>query len=173
MLLAAQPNSPIRRLVLNDVGPLVPWSALMRLKVSLAGKRICILGNSKLPCAKPAPRWGQLTDEQWRHMAEHSARQLEARLRTADRASHLGPLELSSGTRTSNQTLRESIWSVWDAIRCRCWSCRGRVGRSAARYRPGNADARTDDAGRGVRPRRALAKTADQIDRRDFLLVSA
>ena len=31
MLLAAKPGSPIRRLVLNDVGPLVPWNALLRL----------------------------------------------------------------------------------------------------------------------------------------------
>ncbi|MDE2358887.1 MAG: alpha/beta fold hydrolase [Betaproteobacteria bacterium] len=32
MLLAAKPGSPIRRLVLNDVGPFVPWDALISLK---------------------------------------------------------------------------------------------------------------------------------------------
>lgn len=26
------PGSPIRRLVMNDVGPFVPWDALIRLK---------------------------------------------------------------------------------------------------------------------------------------------
>ena len=35
MLLAAKPGSPIRRLVLNDVGPLVPWNALISLKGEL------------------------------------------------------------------------------------------------------------------------------------------
>ena len=32
MFLAAKPLSPIRRLVLNDVGPMVPWRGLARLK---------------------------------------------------------------------------------------------------------------------------------------------
>ena len=32
MFLAAKRNSPIRRLVLNDVGALIPWSALFRMK---------------------------------------------------------------------------------------------------------------------------------------------
>src|SRR3546814_15127528 len=31
LLLAAQPNTPIRRLILNDVGPFVPKAALLRL----------------------------------------------------------------------------------------------------------------------------------------------
>lgn len=30
MMLAAYTGSPIRRLVLNDVGPLIPWRALQR-----------------------------------------------------------------------------------------------------------------------------------------------
>src|SRR5258706_15996879 len=37
MMLAARRDSPIRRLVLNDVGPLVPWGALVRLKLSTTG----------------------------------------------------------------------------------------------------------------------------------------
>ena len=32
MVLAAKTNSPIRRLVLNDVGALIPWGALFRMK---------------------------------------------------------------------------------------------------------------------------------------------
>jgi hypothetical protein len=32
MMLAARSNSPIRRLVLNDVGPFISWQALARLK---------------------------------------------------------------------------------------------------------------------------------------------
>ena len=33
LLLAAQPNTPIRRLVLNDIGPFVPKTALERIAV--------------------------------------------------------------------------------------------------------------------------------------------
>ena len=123
MLLAAQPNSPIRRLVLNDVGPLVPWSALMRLK-GVLGRQTHFASLEELEAAlrEACSEWGQLTDEQWRHMAEHSARQLEGGgygLAADPGIAHLGPLELSSGTRTGNQTLRGvDLWSVWDAIRC-------------------------------------------------------
>src|SRR5919205_2982041 len=40
LLLAAKKNSPIRRLVLNDVGPFIPWSALFRMKGYITrGKR--------------------------------------------------------------------------------------------------------------------------------------
>jgi len=37
MMLAAKSSSPIRRLVLNDVGPLISWSALVRLKLTSTG----------------------------------------------------------------------------------------------------------------------------------------
>src|SRR5258706_4491254 len=37
MLLSAKRGSPIRRLVLNDVGPFIPWSALYRLKGYVSG----------------------------------------------------------------------------------------------------------------------------------------
>src|SRR5882762_7722624 len=37
MMLAARRDSPIRRLVLNDVGPMVPWNALVRLKLAAMG----------------------------------------------------------------------------------------------------------------------------------------
>ncbi len=38
MMLAARSNSPIRRLVLNDVGPFISWQALARLR-KLHGRR--------------------------------------------------------------------------------------------------------------------------------------
>ena len=40
MMLAAKQGNPIRRLVLNDVGPHVPWNALVRLKPAHAGEDI-------------------------------------------------------------------------------------------------------------------------------------
>jgi len=39
MLLAAKRNSPIGRLVMNDVGPFVPWNGLLRLKGHLGRPR--------------------------------------------------------------------------------------------------------------------------------------
>ena len=131
MLLAAQPNSPIRRLVLNDVGPLVPWSALMRLKGVLGRQtRFASLSEIEAALREACSTWGELTDEQWRHMAVHSARELEDggyALAADPGIAHLGQLELNSGTRTGNQGLRGvDLWSVWDAIRCPVLVLRGK-----------------------------------------------
>ncbi|MGQ0512109.1 MAG: alpha/beta fold hydrolase [Betaproteobacteria bacterium] len=73
MLLAAKPGSPIRRLVLNDVGPFIPWSALYRLK-GYVGTRSTFrsLGQAELHLRDACAQFGPLSDEQWRHLAEHS-----------------------------------------------------------------------------------------------------
>ena len=38
MVLAALPGSPIRRIVINDIGPYLPWSGLLRLGTNLNEK---------------------------------------------------------------------------------------------------------------------------------------
>jgi len=131
MLLAAQPNSPIRRLVLNDVGPLVPWSALMRLKGVLGRQtRFASLAELEAALREACSTWGQLNDEQWRHMAVHSARQIEDggyALAADPGIAHLGPMQLSSGTRAGSQGFRGvDLWSVWDAVRCPVLVLRGK-----------------------------------------------
>ena len=35
MVLAALPGSPIRRIVINDIGPYLPWAGLLRLGANL------------------------------------------------------------------------------------------------------------------------------------------
>jgi pimeloyl-ACP methyl ester carboxylesterase len=75
MLLAARPGSPIRRLVLNDVGPLIPWSALLRLKGYITrGRRFRSLDEVELYFRDVCASFGPLTDAQWRHLARHGAR---------------------------------------------------------------------------------------------------
>jgi pimeloyl-ACP methyl ester carboxylesterase len=74
LFLAAKKNSPIRRLVLNDVGALSPWSALFRMKGYITrGRRFSseaeVEGYLREVCAS----FGPLSDEQWRHMARHGA----------------------------------------------------------------------------------------------------
>lgn len=74
MLIAAKRGSPIRRLVLNDVGAFIPWSALYRLKGYVAGggafrSPLEVEAYLREACAP----FGPLSDEQWRHLAEHSA----------------------------------------------------------------------------------------------------
>ena len=74
MFLAAKRGSPIRRLVLNDVGALVPWSALFRIKGYITrGRRFRDLGEVEAYLREVCAPFGPLSDAQWRHLAQHSA----------------------------------------------------------------------------------------------------
>ncbi|HEX6692812.1 MAG TPA: alpha/beta hydrolase [Burkholderiales bacterium] len=78
MFLAAKRNSPIRRLVLNDVGALIPWSALFRMKGYVGhGVRFPSLERVEAHLREVCAPFGPLNDAQWRHLAEHSARRDE------------------------------------------------------------------------------------------------
>jgi len=75
MFLAARPHSPIRRLVLNDVGALVPWAALFRMKGYITrGRRFSDLGEVEAYLRQVCAPFGPLSDEQWKHLARHGAR---------------------------------------------------------------------------------------------------
>ena len=58
MMLAAQPGTPIRRLVVNDIGPYIPGSALRRLGVYL---------NARHPGSPISPRPSIILAPRWRH----------------------------------------------------------------------------------------------------------
>ena len=75
MLLAAQPNSPIRKLVMNDVGPFIPKASLERL-ATYVGKPISLDSFEAFEqyIRTVSPSFGPLTDAQWRHLAETSAK---------------------------------------------------------------------------------------------------
>lgn len=74
LFLAAKKNSPIRRLVLNDVGALIPWSALFRMKGYITrGRRFASEAEVETYLRDVCAPFGPLTDEQWAHMARHGA----------------------------------------------------------------------------------------------------
>jgi len=76
MLLAANPRTRIEKLVLNDVGTLIPKAALERLATYVGtdprfGSCEELESHLRIVCAG----FGPLTDEQWRHLAHNGARQ--------------------------------------------------------------------------------------------------
>jgi pimeloyl-ACP methyl ester carboxylesterase len=78
MLLAAQPGSPIRKLVMNDVGPLIPKASLERI-ASYAGKAVAFASLEEFEQytrVVSAP-FGPLTDAQWRHLAQTNSMQMD------------------------------------------------------------------------------------------------
>lgn len=85
MMLAAQPNSPLRRLVINDVGPFVPKVALERIGDYVGLDPVFPdLAAVEAYMRSHYAGFGALTDAQWRHMAETSAdAQADGRYRLA------------------------------------------------------------------------------------------
>jgi pimeloyl-ACP methyl ester carboxylesterase len=77
MMVAAAPGQPIRRLVLNDIGARVPADALSRIadyvRMELAFTDLTALETHLRLVHAP---FGKLTDAEWRHLAETSARPL-------------------------------------------------------------------------------------------------
>ena len=131
MLLAAKPGSPIRRLVLNDVGPFIPWAALYRLKGYIdGGYAFKTIGDVEAYLREACERFGALTDEQWRHLAEHSADAVDngeyvlrydPAIRHTLRGGHADP-EFPLGP---NVLAGIDLWGVWNAIRCPVLVLRG------------------------------------------------
>ncbi len=78
MLLAGQPATPVRRLVINDVGPFVPRAALERIAGYVGQKlRFDTVTELERYLRKVHAPFGPLTDEQWAHLARHSALRLD------------------------------------------------------------------------------------------------
>lgn len=76
MRMAGLDNSPIKRLIINDVGPVVPKEALEFIHAMIS-KDFSFDTVAELEERMRATRgltWGPVTDEQWHHMAEHNAR---------------------------------------------------------------------------------------------------
>jgi pimeloyl-ACP methyl ester carboxylesterase len=132
MMLAAKINSPIRRLVLNDVGPLIPWPALVRLKLATsgAGSRFANLDEVERHFRETCASFGPLTDPQWRLLAEHGSQRREdgsfglaydpAIVSTTRRAGN-------AGVEFGNDFLFGiDLWPVWDAVKCPTLVLRGK-----------------------------------------------
>lgn len=76
IIMAAMPKNPIRKLVVNDAGMLVPKAALERLALYV-GKdpRFATLDALEAHVRHISAPFGALNDEQWRHLTVHSAKQ--------------------------------------------------------------------------------------------------
>ncbi len=77
MLVAATPGHPIRRLVLNDLGALVPKASLERIRDYIGeDPSFASVAALEAELRRVHAPFGPLTDAEWRHLAETSARAL-------------------------------------------------------------------------------------------------
>ena len=74
MTLAAQPGHPIRRLLLNDIGPFIPSAALRRLGryIDAPVRHFASLAEAELHHRQTLAPFGALGEAEWRHLTEHS-----------------------------------------------------------------------------------------------------
>jgi pimeloyl-ACP methyl ester carboxylesterase len=76
MALAIQPETPIRKLVLNDVGPVITAVSLERIGMYLGrAPRFDSIEQVESAVRFVSQPFGQLTDAQWRHLTVHVTRQ--------------------------------------------------------------------------------------------------
>ena len=78
MLLASQPHTPVRRLVLNDVGPLITAESLRRIGQYIGQASVFpTLEAAEGYMRQIGASFGPLTDEQWQHLTRYSVRPAE------------------------------------------------------------------------------------------------
>ncbi|MGI4953868.1 MAG: alpha/beta fold hydrolase [Janthinobacterium lividum] len=121
MVLAGQPNSPIGRLVINDIGPFLPWQALSRLASTVrnAPKVFPTLSAMEQHLRTTLAPFGNLSDAEWHHLVEHGAVQEPggAWRKRADP-------EITAAFRPG-LFFNLSLWTYWDAITCPTLVLRG------------------------------------------------
>jgi pimeloyl-ACP methyl ester carboxylesterase len=120
MMLAAQPGTPIRRLVMNDVGPLIPKDALARIGEYVGrDPRFATPEEAEAYFRKVCAPFGPLTDAQWRHLVEHGTR------RGDDGALRL-VYDPGIGEPFRNAAYRDiDLWPLYDKVRCPTLLLRG------------------------------------------------
>lgn len=119
MLLAAMPGTPIRRLVLNDVGPFVPGAGLAAIAAGLKDRAFDDLDALEAHLRRVAAGFGPLTDAQWRHLARHGWRRLpDGRLARNHDPAIAAPLRAAPPADVD-------LWPVYDAVRCPVLVIRG------------------------------------------------
>ncbi len=81
MMLSAQPNSPIKRLILNDVGPQIPIHALRKLAKYIGNEpEFKSVEEAKQYYKKNYTEFGQLSEEQWDNFTKNSIIQRQPNL---------------------------------------------------------------------------------------------
>jgi pimeloyl-ACP methyl ester carboxylesterase len=110
MFLAAAPNSPVRTLVMNDVGPVLSRAALERIADYVGtDARFSSLAELEAHLRRIHAPFGPLTDSQWRHLALHGHRF------NADGSYGLAyDPRIAANVKLGVQDW--DFWPVWDAV---------------------------------------------------------
>lgn len=120
MMLAAQPGSPIRRLIVNDIGPFIPKASLERI-AQYVGKdpRFADFPAAETYLKLVMAPFGRLSEVAWRHLTTHSV----VDDGTGKLRLHYDP---AIGAPFAAQPAEDvAVWPVWEAISCPTLILRG------------------------------------------------
>lgn len=114
MLLAAEPNSLIAKLVLNDIGAELPQKALERIANYASPPEFSTMAEVEMYLRETYNSFQGLTDKQWYRLADYGSRELKK----GGYALHYDP-KIAFNTRlNSNSTIE--LWTVWQMINQPC-----------------------------------------------------
>jgi len=124
MLLAGAVNTPITRMVLNDIGPHIPEAALKRIRTYMTAspERFASIAALEAHLRTIHAPFGDLTDRQWAHLAKFSARPV-LDLAGGAYALHYDP-KITEPIRDT-VPLDVDMWPFWDLIKIPILSIRG------------------------------------------------
>ncbi|HSX20875.1 MAG TPA: alpha/beta hydrolase [Gammaproteobacteria bacterium] len=120
MYMAAQPNTPIKALVLNDAGPLISKIGIERIrKYAKRDMKFANLAEAEQYFRNAYKTSEKITDEQWQHMAEHSVTKLPD-----------GQYALAYDPHVAHGMHKWwitdiNLWSLWDKVKCPVLVLRG------------------------------------------------
>jgi pimeloyl-ACP methyl ester carboxylesterase len=120
MTLAAQPKTPIRKLVLDDIGGYIGKEALQRI-ASYVGQDPAFPNRAGLEAymREINTGYGPLTDAQWAHLVEHGSRQDE----TGAWRQHYDPKLAEPFREGFSEPV--AMWPLWDLVSCPVLVLRG------------------------------------------------
>jgi pimeloyl-ACP methyl ester carboxylesterase len=120
IFMAAQPNSPIRRLVLNDAGPFIPKEAPRRLLTYVGTTpKFASMEEAEQYYRNILVPYGKLNNEHWAHLTRHSVRpRAEGGYEPLYDPGIAVPMK-------AVPIADLNLWPVWDQIRCPVLVLRG------------------------------------------------
>lgn len=119
LVLASYPNTPIKRLILNDIGPDISRHGLQRLQSHLPrSESFASLDIAERYFRHHLRGFGPLTDSQWRHLTKCSIKPTSTGQYT---------LRCDPAIRVPDFTeaKQQALWTAWQQIRCPTLVIRG------------------------------------------------
>ena len=113
MVIAAQRNTPITRLVINDVGPVIEPIALARIAAYVGLDPVFdSFAALEAHIREVSAPFGALSDAQWTELARSTARQTaDGKWRLTYDPGIAVPFRIATPATTD-------LWALWDAVRC-------------------------------------------------------